>query len=68
MIFSYAIKGIIFPPRLIALLVFLLVVFLANKFICAWACQFGTLQDFIFQSNCNSKDKRKVYRQDQLRS
>lgn len=32
MISSYAIKGIIFPPRLIALLVFLLVVFLANKF------------------------------------
>ena len=63
MISSYAIKGIIFPPRLIALLVFLLVVFLANKFICAWACQFGTLQDFIFQLNRNSKDKEGVFKQ-----
>jgi len=60
---SYAIKGIIFPPRLVALLVFLLVVFLANKFICGWACQFGTLQDFIFQLNRNSKDKKGVFKQ-----
>ena len=60
---AYAIKGIIFPPRLVALLVFLLVVFLANKFICAWACQFGTLQDFIFQLNRNSKAKQGVFKQ-----
>lgn len=60
---TYAIKGIIFPPRLVALLVFLLVVFIANKFICAWACQFGTLQDFIFQLNRNSKEKKGVFKQ-----
>ena len=60
---AYAIKGIIFPPRLVALLVFLLVVLLANKFICAWACQFGTLQDFIFQLNRNSKYKQGVFKQ-----
>lgn len=60
---AYAIKGIIFPPRLVALLVFLLVVFLANKFICAWACQFGTLQDFIFQLNRNSNNKKGIFKQ-----
>ncbi len=60
---AYAIKGIFFPPRLIALLVFLLVVFLANKFICAWACQFGTLQDFIFQLNRHSSNKKGVFKQ-----
>jgi len=60
---AYAIKGIIFPPRLVALLVFLLVVLLANKFICAWACQFGTLQDFIFQLNRNSNNKNGVFKQ-----
>lgn len=60
---AYAIKGIIFPPRLVAFLVFLLVVLLANKFICAWACQFGTLQDYIFQLNRNSKDKKGIFKQ-----
>ena len=60
---AYAIKGIIFPPRLVALLGLLLVVLLANKFICAWACQFGTLQDFIFQLNRNSNNKKGVFKQ-----
>lgn len=60
---AYAIKGIFFPPRFVALLVFLLVVFLANKFICAWACQFGTLQDFIFRLNRNSNDKTGIFKQ-----
>ena len=63
MVSAYAIKGIFFPPRLVALLIFLLVVFLANKFICAWACQFGTLQDFIFRLNRNSNDKKGVFKQ-----
>lgn len=63
MISAYAIKGIIFSPRLVALLVFLLVVLLANKFICAWACQLGTLQDFIFQINRNSNNKQGVFKQ-----
>ncbi len=43
----------IFPPRLIAMTVFLLIVFLANKYICAWGCQAGTLQDLIFRLNQN---------------
>jgi polyferredoxin len=43
--------GAIFPPRMIALMVFLLIVFLANKYICAWGCQVGTLQDLIFRIN-----------------
>jgi hypothetical protein len=41
-------KGVIFPPRLIAFGVFLLMVIVANKFICSWGCQLGMLQDLIF--------------------
>lgn len=47
----FASAGAIFPPRMIALTVFLLLVFLANKFICSWGCQVGTLQDLIFRIN-----------------
>jgi polyferredoxin len=42
-------KHIIFPPRLIAFSVFVLMGIIANKFICSWACQFGTLQDLVFR-------------------
>ncbi|MBI9017917.1 MAG: 4Fe-4S binding protein [Phycisphaerae bacterium] len=45
----FADKGVIFPPRLIAFIVFTLMVIFANKFICSWGCQFGTLQDLIFE-------------------
>ena len=48
-------KGVIFPPRMIALSLFLVTVFLANKFICSWGCQFGTLQDTIFRLNRRRK-------------
>jgi NAD-dependent dihydropyrimidine dehydrogenase PreA subunit len=44
-------RGVIFPPRLIAFGVFLLLVIVANKFICSWGCQLGTLQDAIFRLN-----------------
>jgi len=50
-------KGVIFPPRLIALGIFLLMVVLANKFVCSWGCQLGTLQDLIFRLNRDSKDR-----------
>lgn len=49
-------KWVIFPPRMVALSIFLLTVVLANKFICSWGCQIGTLQDFIFRLNRNEKD------------
>lgn len=39
--------GVLFIPRLIALVVFVALVVLANKFICAWGCQLGTFQDFL---------------------
>jgi NAD-dependent dihydropyrimidine dehydrogenase PreA subunit len=42
-------KGVIFPPRLIAMTLFLVFTLVANKFICSWGCQFGTLQDLIFR-------------------
>jgi NAD-dependent dihydropyrimidine dehydrogenase PreA subunit len=56
-------SGVIFPPRAIALTLFLIFVFVANKFICTWGCQFGTLQDFIFRLNRDSKDRKGVLKQ-----
>lgn len=61
-----ATTGAIFPPRLIALTIFLLIVFLANKFICGWGCQAGTLQDLIFRLNRNSSHRGVVARQVKL--
>ncbi|MDD2806283.1 MAG: 4Fe-4S binding protein [Elusimicrobiales bacterium] len=45
----YGRSGAIFPPRLIALFFFLLLVVAANKFICSWGCQLGVLQDLLFR-------------------
>jgi NAD-dependent dihydropyrimidine dehydrogenase PreA subunit len=59
----YASKGVVFPPRMIALTVFLLMVFAANKFICSWGCQAGVLQDMVFRLNRNSKDTKGIIRQ-----
>ena len=56
-------SGVIFPPRMIALGIFLLMVFVANKFICTWGCQFGTFQDFIFRLNRDPKDAKGVMKQ-----
>jgi ferredoxin len=52
-------KHIIFPPRLIAFTVFLIMVVVANKFICSWACQFGVLQDLLFRLG-HSKDENSL--------
>jgi len=59
----YGTKGVIFLPRMIALTVFLLLVFLANKFICSWGCHLGTLQDLIFRLNRNNRDTKGILRQ-----
>jgi polyferredoxin len=59
-------KGVIFPPRMIALSLFLVTVFLANKFICSWGCQFGTLQDTIFRLNRSENDKTGLFFQIKL--
>lgn len=56
-------KGVIFPPRLIAFIIFLLLAIVGNKFICSWGCQLGTLQDFIFRLNRNVADKKPLTRQ-----
>ena len=50
-------QGVIFPPRLIAFGAFLLMAIVANKFICSWGCQLGTLQDLIFRLS-RSQDGR----------
>jgi ferredoxin len=59
----YAKSGAIFPPRLVALSLFLLSVFLANKAICAWGCQLGTLQDLLFRLNRNPSDTAGIVKQ-----
>nr|MBN2276632.1 4Fe-4S binding protein [candidate division Zixibacteria bacterium] len=56
-------SGVIFPPRMIALTIFLILVFLANKYICSWGCQFGVLQDLVFRINRSKKDRRGIFRQ-----
>ncbi len=59
----YASNGVFFPPRMVALGVFLLMAFLANKFICSWGCQAGVLQDLIFRQNRNERDTKGIFRQ-----
>ncbi len=59
----FGIQQVIFPPRMIALTVFLISVFVANKFICSWGCQLGVLQDFLFRLNRNPKDTKGIIRQ-----
>ncbi len=56
-------KGVIFPPRLIAMTVFLAIVLFANKFICTWGCQFGTLQDLIFRLNRDPGERAIIFKQ-----
>jgi NAD-dependent dihydropyrimidine dehydrogenase PreA subunit len=56
-------SGAVFLPRMIALTIFLVMVFVANKFICSWGCQFGTSQDFIFRLNRDGKDSKGIMRQ-----
>jgi polyferredoxin len=53
----YGSSGAVFPPRMIALTVFLLIVFAVNKYICAWGCQLGVLQDLIFRLNQHGAKK-----------
>ncbi|RWX42989.1 4Fe-4S binding domain-containing protein [Candidatus Electrothrix aarhusensis] len=62
----YGAKGVIFKPRMIAMIVFFLLVLLANKFICGWGCQIGTLQDLIFRLNRNRKDSKGILPQFKL--
>ncbi len=59
----YGQSGGIFPPRLIAFAIFMAMVIAANKFICSWGCQLGTLQDLLFRINRNEKDRAGVFRQ-----
>jgi len=41
--------GVIFPPRMVAFGLFILLILIINKQFCGWGCQAGTLQDFLFR-------------------
>ena len=56
-IYLYGSSKAVFPPRMIALTIFLLIVFFANKYICGWGCQVGVLQDLVFRLNQGEKRK-----------
>jgi len=43
----YGREGVLFPPRMAALAVFLVLVLVSNKSICGWGCHFGALQDAV---------------------
>ena len=62
-IYLYGSSGAVFPPRMIALTIFLLIVFVANKYICAWGCQVGVLQDLIFRINQTAERKAVIGQQ-----
>jgi len=62
----YGTAHAVFPPRMIALAVFLILSVLANKYICAWGCQAGTLQDLIFRINQTDRQKAVIGRQIKL--
>jgi len=45
----YGAEQIVFPPRVVAFVIFTLLVVIGNKLICGWGCQLGTLQDWLYQ-------------------
>ncbi|MGI5817883.1 MAG: 4Fe-4S binding protein [Armatimonadota bacterium] len=47
-IMLYAVEGMIFLPRLIAFVAFMLMSIIGSKVFCGWGCQFGTAQDAIW--------------------
>jgi polyferredoxin len=52
-------SGIVFPPRMVALTAMLVLgTLLANKLLCSWGCQFGTLQEFIFRLGRDAQDRK----------
>ncbi|MDD3277235.1 MAG: 4Fe-4S binding protein [Kiritimatiellales bacterium] len=62
----YGSEGVIFRPRMIAFIVFTVLVILANKSICAWGCQLGVLQDLIFRLGRDKQDQTGVLPQIKL--
>jgi ferredoxin len=62
----YGARHVVFWPRAIAFGIFFAMVVLANKFICAWGCQFGTVQDLIFRLNRGAKDRSGLFSQIKL--
>ncbi len=54
----------IFPPRFVAFVIMIAGgTMIANKFLCSWGCQFGTLQDLLFRFNRNKADSKGLLKQ-----
>jgi len=62
----YGARHVVFWPRAVAFGIFFAMVVSANKFICAWGCQFGTVQDLIFRLNRDAKDRSGLFSQIKL--
>jgi polyferredoxin len=41
--------GVVFPPRVVGFLLFMLMAIVGNRLICGWGCQFGSLQDWLYR-------------------
>ncbi|MBN1980983.1 MAG: 4Fe-4S binding protein [Chitinivibrionales bacterium] len=59
----YGSKKVVFIPRFIAMSILLALVLAANKFICSWGCQFGTLQDLLLRINRTPNDTKGIMKQ-----
>jgi len=62
----FGIARAVFIPRMIAMGVLFAIVILANKYVCAWGCQAGVLQDLIFRINQTDQRKAVIGRQFKL--
>jgi len=54
----YGQEKVIFPPRMVAFGMFIIMILVINKQFCGWGCQAGTLQDFLFRLTPDKRHKK----------
>ncbi len=57
------IYNVFLRPEIIGLIYFSFLAIIVNKFICSWGCQLGVLQDFIFRTFRDKKDRIGIIKQ-----
>ena len=62
-IFGLLDNGLVFNDYLIGVAVVTVVMLIASKAVCSWACHLGTLQELLFRFNRDGKDRHGVMRQ-----